>query len=414
MTATSFLHWTKLLAKLVAMAAAYYVVGRLGLLLAIPPGYATAVWPASGIALAGTLLFGYRVWPGILLGSFLINLRTSLDTTSIASILNGTVLAACIGTGASLQAIVGAFLIRRFSHYPTAFVEARDIIKFLLLGGPASCLLNATWSVTSLLLGGVIQPVDYLFHWWTWWVGDAIGVITFTPLILIWAANPAVFSQRRQVSLPLSLAFTLVVIFFVYTNAWEQDRVKLEFKRRTDQLAQRLQEHFDNYIDVLHSVENLYASSVPINRQQFKTFVSRWFSLYPGIRAVSWSPRILDSERANYEQAAREDGLSNFQITEQSPQGQLVRAARRAEYIPAYYSASVRGIGRALGFDAASDPTRRDALNRARDTGKPTATDPLTLIQDVQRGGGFVIFLPIYKPGRPQNSLQAASICEVT
>jgi PAS domain S-box-containing protein len=388
------------------MAAAYYVVGRLGLLLATPPGYASAVWPASGVALAGTLLFGYRVWPGILLGSFLINLRTSLDTTSTAAILNTMVLAASIGMGASLQAIVAALLIRRFTPYPTAFVEARDIIKFLLLGGPVSCLVNATWSVASLLLGGVIQPVDYLFQWWTWWVGDAIGVIIFTPLILIWAAKPAVFSQRRQVSLPLSLAFTLVVIFFIYTNAWEQDRIKLEFKRRTDQLAQQLQENFDNYIDVLHSVEDLYASSVPINRQQFKIFVSRWLSRHPGIRAVSWSPRILDSERQKYEQAAREDGFSDFQFTEQSPQGQLVRAGRRPEYIPVYYAESVRGIGRALGFDAASDPTRREALNRARDTGKPTATDPLTLLQDVEREGGFVVFLPIYRPGRPPNSLQ--------
>jgi PAS domain S-box-containing protein len=406
MTATTFLHWPELLTKLTAMAAAYYVVGRLGLLLAIPPGYATAVWPASGIALAGTLLFGYRVWPGILLGSFLINLRTSLDTTSTASILTTTALAASIGLGASLQAMAGAFLIRRFTQYPTAFVAARDIIKFLLLGGPLSCLVNATWAVTSLLLSGAIHPVDYLFHWWTWWVGDAIGVITFTPLILIWAAKPAAFSHGRQVSLPLCLAFTLVVIFFIYTNAWEQDRIKLEFKRRTDQLAQQLQESFHTYIDVLHSVENLYASSVPINRQQFKTFVSRWFARHPGIRAVSWSPRVLDSERANYEQAAREDGLSNFQITEQNPEGQLIRATRRAEYIPIYYLESVSGIGRALGFDTASDHARREALNRARDTGKPTATDPLTLVQDIEREGGFVVFLPIYKPGRSLNSLQ--------
>ena len=129
MTAMSFLHSAEPLPKLAAMAAAYYVAGRLGLLLAIPPGYATAVWPASGIALAGILLFGYRVWPGILLGSFLINLWTSLDATSIASILNSTALAASIGMGASLQAIVGAFLIRRCTHYPTAFVGARDIIS---------------------------------------------------------------------------------------------------------------------------------------------------------------------------------------------------------------------------------------------------------------------------------------------
>jgi PAS domain S-box-containing protein len=406
MTATSFRGWTDLLAKLATTAAAYYVVGRLGLLLAIPPGYATAVWPASGIALAGTLLFGYRVWPGILLASFLVNLGTSLDSASSASILNTTILAASIGMGASLQAVVGTFLIRRFTHYPTALVEAHDIIKFLLLGGTVSCLVNASWGVTSLVLGGAIQPVDYLFHWWTWWVGDAIGVITFTPLILIWAAEPAVFSQGRQISLALCLAFALVVVFFIYTNKWEQDRIQLEFKRRTDQLAQRLQENFDHYILVLHSVENLYLSSVQINRQQFKTFVSRWFSSHPGIRAISWSPKIIDPERANYERAAREDGLRNFEITEQSPQGQLVRAARRPEYIPVNYLESVRGNRRALGFDAASDLTRREALNRARDTGKPTATDPLTLIQASEREGGFVVFLPIYKPGFANNTVE--------
>jgi PAS domain S-box-containing protein len=374
--------------------------------LAIPPGYATAVWPASGIALAGILLFGYRVWPGILLGSLLINLRVSLDATSTASLLNTSALAASIGMGASLQAVVGAFLIRRFTPYPTAFTEAREIIKFLLLAGPISCLMNATWSVTSLRLGGVIQPVDYLFHWWTWWVGDAIGVITFTPLILIWVAKPAVFSRGRQVSLLLCLAFTLVVVFFIYTNAWEQDRVRLEFKRRTDQLGQQLQVNFDNYILVLQSVENLYASGFPINRQQFKTFVSRWISHHPGIRAITWSPRILDSERATYEQAARQDGLIKFQITERNPQGQLVRAASRAEYIPTYYSESIRGNGRALGFDSLSDPVRRKALNRARDTEKPTASDPLTLIQDFGREGGFVVFLPIYKPGLPREALE--------
>ena len=57
------------------IALAYYVAGKLGLLLAIPPGYATAIWPASGIALGGTLLFGRRVWPGILIGSFCVECR---------------------------------------------------------------------------------------------------------------------------------------------------------------------------------------------------------------------------------------------------------------------------------------------------------------------------------------------------
>src|ERR687887_679084 len=82
MRSRSTLHLPERLVELIAIAAAYYAVGRLSLLLAIPPGYATAVFPASGIALAAALLRGYRVWPGILLGSFLINVWTSLDTAS--------------------------------------------------------------------------------------------------------------------------------------------------------------------------------------------------------------------------------------------------------------------------------------------------------------------------------------------
>jgi len=63
------------LLQIVGVAAAYFVTGKLGTFLAIPPGYATAIWPPSGIALAGILIYGYRAWPGILLGSFLVNSR---------------------------------------------------------------------------------------------------------------------------------------------------------------------------------------------------------------------------------------------------------------------------------------------------------------------------------------------------
>jgi len=59
--------------QITGIAIAYAVTGKLGLLLAIPPGYATAIWPPSGIALVALLVYGYRAWPGVLLGSFLVN-----------------------------------------------------------------------------------------------------------------------------------------------------------------------------------------------------------------------------------------------------------------------------------------------------------------------------------------------------
>src|SRR5438034_470727 len=406
MRSRSTLHLAERLVELIAIAAAYYAVGRLSLLLAIPPGYATAVWPASGIALAATLLRGYRVWPGILLGSFLINVWTSLDTGSATSIFKSIFLVVSIGAGASLQAIVGALLMSRFVRHPTALIGEKDVFKFLLLGGPVSCLVNATWGVTSLLLAGVIQPADYLFHWWTWWLGDTIGVIAFTPLVLIWAAKPQGASLRRQisVSLPVCLTFALVVLCFVYTSAWERNRIAAEFERRTDKVFQELEDNFDNYIDALHSIESFFGSSVTVGRQEFKSFVSRWFLRHRGIQALSWNPRVLDSERTAYEQAARRNGFTNFQITEQNGQGELARAAPRAEYVPVYYLEPYVGNESALGFDVASDPVRREALNQARDTGKPRATDPTTLVQDAELKPGFLVFLPIYRNGLPQRT----------
>ena len=155
-------------AHLVVLAAAYYGTGKLGLMLAIPPGYATAVWPASGIALAGALLLGKRIWPAIVVGSFLVNIGNSLDTTSTSAIFNSIALAASIGFGAALRAVIGVHLIQRSIGFSNSLNREKDIIKFLVLGGLVSSLENATWGTGSLMVAGVVQPADAAFGWWTW------------------------------------------------------------------------------------------------------------------------------------------------------------------------------------------------------------------------------------------------------
>jgi len=241
-----------------ALAAAYCVAGRLGLLLAIPPGYAAGIWPPSGIALAGTLLFGYGVWPGIVLGSFLVNIWTSFDATNMASGLTSVALAASIGVGAALQALGGAFLVKRCVGFPSPLTQARDIGTFLALGGPVSCLISATTGVTSLLVGGVIPGALYLFSWWTWWVGDTIGVLIVTPLVLVWTAEPQELWRYRRLSvaLPLMVTLTVAIVFFVYASAWDRDRVKLAFERQTGRLGRTLRDSFDGYLDVLQAIES--------------------------------------------------------------------------------------------------------------------------------------------------------------
>src|SRR5712692_5226450 len=194
------------------LAAAYFLVGKLMLLLAIPPGYATATWPASGIALAGVLHWGYRVWPGIALGSFLVNVWTSFDS---AQPFTAVALPASIGAGAALQAVVGAWLVRRFLGFPTALNDEKVIGKFLFLAGPVSCLVSATVGVGSLVLWGTVPRLGVAFSWLTWWVGDTIGVLIVTPLLFLWMAESRASWRRRRVSVavPLISALALSIVF---------------------------------------------------------------------------------------------------------------------------------------------------------------------------------------------------------
>ena len=138
--------------EVVLIGAAYFLAAKLSLFLAIPPGYATPVWPPSGIALAGLLLFGARVWPGVLVGSFALNVWTSLDPTDPSSTLRSVVVALAIAAGSTFQALVGQRLVRGISGDPVSKPWEGRRVAALALGGPIACVTAATYHA-----GGTIQ-----------------------------------------------------------------------------------------------------------------------------------------------------------------------------------------------------------------------------------------------------------------
>jgi len=384
--------------QIAALAVLYFLVGRISLLLAIPPGYSTPIWPASGIALAALLLYGYRLWPGILLGSFFTNIATSFDASTTFTLFQSLALAASIGLGASLQALFGTFLIRRYIDLDSGLIRTQSVCGFLGLGGPLSCLVNASWSVTSLWIFGVISGSQVPYSWMTWWVGDAIGVIAVLPLIFIWLGKPREVWRRRiwGVGLPLILSLPVVIGLFIFASNREQKRIEDEHFQHSITIGDSLEKKLASNLEVLHSIRSFFNASTQIDHQQFKNLVTHTLDRIPEIQALSWNPRISHEQRPIFEQAAQSQGFSNFMISERDADGKLVPAASRPIYVVVRYIEPHQENTKALGYDAYSNPTRRVAMDSARDSGNPVATARINLVQEQNGQAGILVFNPIY------------------
>lgn len=199
----------KRLAEIVAVAVLYIATAKLGFLLAIAPGNVTAVWPPSGIALAAVLLLGNRVWPGIWLGSVIVNVWFLAGIASPSS-LPALLSSFAIGAGSTLQALLGAALVRRFAGGSSLFERARDVFRFAGIEA-VSCLVAATFGVTSLCGAGFVKWPAYSYTWVTWYMGDFVGVLTVTPLLLTWSRQPVERWSAMRVAEAAVLALVLCV-----------------------------------------------------------------------------------------------------------------------------------------------------------------------------------------------------------
>jgi diguanylate cyclase (GGDEF)-like protein/PAS domain S-box-containing protein len=199
--------------SILLLAALYFIAGRAGLTFASLNESVSIVWPPTGISLAALLLLGYRVWPGIFLGAFLVNITTTGSLwTSLA-----------IASGNSLEALTGAYLANRYAHGPHAFDRARDIVKFAVMTGMVSTIISATVGAASLSLGGYAAWPEYGFVWLTWWLGDIGGALLVTPLLVLWWLNPRVEWNRSQTLEAMFLLLMLLLVGQTVFGGWLPD-----------------------------------------------------------------------------------------------------------------------------------------------------------------------------------------------
>src|SRR6516225_5893383 len=179
---------------------AYVITGRLGLLLAVPPGYATAVFAPAGIAVGAMFMAGPSTLPGIFIGSLLLNGWIGYSIAEHLTLVSAAA-ALVIALASTIQAALGGGVLRRAIGYPAPLDNPRDLVLLLLLA-PLFCLTSASLSLAGMLALGVIWSGDLPSNWTTWWIGDALGVLVALPLLFVFAAEPRNLWRSRVSSVP--------------------------------------------------------------------------------------------------------------------------------------------------------------------------------------------------------------------
>ena len=376
---------------ILVLAFIYAFSGRVALLLALPPSYASAVFPPAGIALAFVLVHGWRMLPGVFLGALLLNAWLGLSRGP----LTGTDLAAAaaIAIGSTAQAIAGAWTYRRLVHDGVRLDSFRALAVSLLCA-PLICLTSATLSLAGLFLAGVEAPQAIATDWLTWWLGDTLGVVLCVPLTLLLIGRPLSLWKRRRLSvgLPVLIGVGLCVAIYLKATDWEQAQSLKEFQLATERVADEIQTHLAGQEFVVEELSAFmsHTNQGDVSRDEFQRFASATLAKTSEVAALEWVPCVTDAQRAGFE-ARHAEAMTGFRITERGPDGALVPSAHRARYFPVAYVEPLQGNRRALGFDLASDAVRNAAISQSLRSGSAVATAPIELVQDQQKQKGLIL-----------------------
>ena len=378
-------------------ALAYWLAGRLALLLAIPPGYASPIYPGAGIALAAVLVYGWRALPGILIGSALMNASVSAPSEAAKGLVDAMPLISALG--ATAQAALGARLMRWRQPGPLQLGEPREVATFFLLGAALACTLNATLSTLCLWAAGAIPPEARAFTWWTWWGGDTLGVLIGAPIALTLIGQPrAEWAARRiTVALPLLVTTALLVGGTLLVARWDTQRSRNVFDGDAAAAGAAMTAHLNQALYALQALHGLHIGSEAVNQAEMRLASGPWLTLPIKLLALGYGERVPRSKLTAFEAATRRESGQPYRVYDRTP-----LAAQDADVLAIRYLEPRADNADALGVNSMSVAAARDAIQRAVASDASAASDGFRLTQDPVDQTGVVIYRALYRQGTGQ------------
>ena len=399
--------WARLGLPFALTLLAYATAGSLALLIAIPPGYASPLYPAAGIALASVLIYGRRMLGAVALGAFCVNAvpvaaRGSHDLAAFA-LPAGIALAAALQTGAV------AALVRRLVRQPLTLTLPADVARFM-----AACLtgslVSATLATAMLGAAGIVPEGALALNWGTWWIGDLTGMLIATPIALTLIGRPrSEWAPRRiPVGVTLALVTAFLALAIVQMERWNGERARASFSHDASNASLILMTQLQEPLRALEALRGVFSLSRQPSRAEMRAATENWLGS-GAIRAMGWSERVRREDIGAFEARARADGNPGYRVFDR-PDSAIASAATAIDR-PATENRqengdviAIRQIEpldsnvTALGVNAMSVPSARAAILAAVETGRPAATAGFRLTQQSanDRQIGVVVYQAIY------------------
>ena len=377
-------------------ALAYALVGWLALRLAFAPSFAAPLYPSAGIAFAAVWVFGRPALVATALGAFVVNVGLSAARGQFELTALGVPLA--IAAGAALQARWGCWLVQRFVGQPLTLAQPRDVWRFLLLAAPAACLVNASVATTALGLAGTVPTPALAFTWWTWWIGDSLGVLIAAPVVLSLICRPrAAWAPRRYtVALPLVLVTALLVSASLAVNRWDEQRLRSAFEREAFAASDAVSAWLNGPLQALQAVHGLLMIHPQISRDDMRKASAWWLQQPLHLQAIGFSERVPRAELARFEAAVRADGPADFRVFDRRDAAAGIVPAADEVVAIRFIEPQLRNAA-ALGVNAMSIDAAAEAIRRAQRSGQPSASAGFRLTQEAAEQAGVVIYHALFE-----------------
>ena len=481
-------------------ALAYYALAKLGLQFFSPTLGVSPVWPASGVAVALIRMFGRRMWPAIFIGA----LTASIFGTS-------QIVAFITATGSTLEGLVGGLIVHRLvSRYNENFIMAR--VLGIVLAALWAALIGTALGVSAAFFFGGLTTDHLGESWFTWWVGDALGILIVAPALFAlraryasklglrataekvaalalatvsvlllsrigggasvaiflsfpivvlaghwfglrgaaWSvlaiaipltaitamgagafveANPSdgllnaqaflavvaivslLFVDLKPLNLRLPVAVLMVGVVvaagaFVIERRGISHLDDVRFEQLIRTASDRVRERMAIYTNALRAGASMYQASERVTRKEWRDFTVSLglMERYPGVFGMGVVVPVEPQRLEEFMVWERFDGAPNLEL-KSYPGIASPRQPGDDHFIVLYLEPEQKN-GTAIGVDMSTEPERRAATIKARDSGLPAITGQISLFQDPLQRPAFLFFLPVYEGLEAMSSVQ--------